>query len=340
MARKVICPGCGHRQTLEDDFARNKVRCPECGVMCAVPGPSPEKSAAPKGATPKAESEEDLAARMLGEVEAPAPAATPMPRKPALPPAPKKGAAPAPPPPTPKPQQDGEDDDDGKPYLVDGPEERKCPECARVIESDAMVCLACGLDLRKGKKLKRTYEPLERSWDLGIQMPQRKLLFALCSLLGIGMSVGHGVYHQSWLDFAIPAFIFVAMLAFLLGTFFHMDLSRDQKGRVKLTKTWRIFFVKQAPKDIDVMEYLGVRTGVSSDAGFLEWLICLDLATMGLIPGVVFWYQVIHKDRHHVELTREHGYADQIVYRGNDGELAREVMAALRDAGQLREETS
>jgi hypothetical protein len=108
---------------------------------------------------------------------------------------------------------------------------------------------------------------------------------------------------------------------------------------VRLTRTWRICFIPRTPTDIDVMQYGGVRAGLTRDAGVFEWLICLDLAAAGIIPGVLFWYHVIHKDRHVVELTREHGHAEEILYRGNDGELAREVTAALRDAARLREET-
>src|SRR5207248_5761346 len=111
MPRKVICPGCGHRQMLDDAFPRLKVRCPACGVMCPVPEPTPAEK-------PRREDEEDVAARLLREVAEPA-----TPRQPA----PKKVRAPTPPPPPPAPGS--EDDDNGQPYIMEGGEDRKCPGC-------------------------------------------------------------------------------------------------------------------------------------------------------------------------------------------------------------------
>jgi hypothetical protein len=333
MSLSVICPSCGQRQQLPDDFDRRKVRCPECGVMCPVP----EATAPAKKPVAKTESDEDIAARLLGEVES---APQPVRRQPAIPPAPKKSAAPAPPlPPPPEPISDEEDEDDGKAYVVEGGKERKCPQCSKVIEADAVVCVACGLDMRKGKKLKRTYAPIERSWDLGLQMAQRKLMFIALSLLVLVLGLIFGVLAENWVTSLTGWAIFTALLSFMLGTYFHVELTRDKRGRVRLTRTWRICFIRLVPTEIDVREFAGVRAGLAHEGGFFEWLIVFNLLVPFIIPGLLFWYQVIRLDRHYVVLTREHGRADEILYRGNDGELAREVTAALRDAGQLREET-
>jgi hypothetical protein len=128
------------------------------------------------------------------------------------------------------------------------------------------------------------------------------------------------------------------MLAFLLGTFFHVRLTRDKKGRVKLMKTWRVCFVPRPPTEIALRDYVGVRKGMSRDAGWLEWIICINLIISGLLPGLLFWYKVILTDRHDVVLTRDSGYADVMLYRGTDGSLAEEVTVTLRDAARLREE--
>src|SRR5437588_656485 len=50
MPRSATCPSCGRVLQLADDFQRRKVRCPECGVYCEVPGPGGE-SPSPKPAT-------------------------------------------------------------------------------------------------------------------------------------------------------------------------------------------------------------------------------------------------------------------------------------------------
>ena len=46
MSTAIVCHGCGARLTVPDDYPRNKMQCPECGVMCPVPPrPVPTKKA-------------------------------------------------------------------------------------------------------------------------------------------------------------------------------------------------------------------------------------------------------------------------------------------------------
>src|SRR5579862_6489411 len=37
MSFTIICHGCGAQISVADDYPRNKMQCPECGVMCPVP---------------------------------------------------------------------------------------------------------------------------------------------------------------------------------------------------------------------------------------------------------------------------------------------------------------
>ena len=37
MSRSVVCHSCGKRLEVADDYRRNKVQCPGCGVMCQLP---------------------------------------------------------------------------------------------------------------------------------------------------------------------------------------------------------------------------------------------------------------------------------------------------------------
>lgn len=317
MALSVICPSCGHRQLLSDDYPRRKARCPECGVMCPVPEPAERQPAQPE--------DEEVASRLLDEVEPPVPAA------------PKKKERPlAAPPVLAGPQLVSTQDDDGNPYGMEGPAERQCPQCHRGVPEDALLCVACGLDFRKGKKVARTYEPMVRSWDLGIPEPRRWPMFLGLSALGLALSVFLALRADEWSGFAGSWLTFTALLSFLLGTYFHAELTRDRRGRVVLTRAWRICFVRRPAREIDLRPFAGVRINLSREAGFLEWLIFFNLFLYGIIPGVLWWYHVIQTDRYHVALTRDQGYAEEILYRGNDAALAEEVAATLRDAGRLR----
>jgi len=332
MSLMILCPNCGHSERFDGDSTRRKVRCPQCGVLCPV-----TEGAAAKHKTAEVEDEEDVARRLLDDVEE-APRKPAPRREPALPPAPKRAAPPPRPPPV---KVDDEDDDDGKPYLVEGGEERRCQQRNRVIADDAVLCVHCGLDIRKGKKIVRTYDPLARTWDLGMASGRRWNMFLLLAVLGTGLSLGLALLvGGDWQGCIVPSLVLALMLAFLLGTFFRAELVRDAKGKVKLTRTWRICFVALPPAEVDLLQFEGVRVDQVREAGLFEWLLCIDLLMYAIVPGVLWWYHIIYTDRWIVALTRDHGHAVETLYRGNDGDLAKEVAATLRDAARLREETS
>ncbi len=49
MSFAIVCHGCGVPLNIPDDYPRNKMQCPECGVMCQVPPrPTAKKKAEPK----------------------------------------------------------------------------------------------------------------------------------------------------------------------------------------------------------------------------------------------------------------------------------------------------
>ena len=68
MSDTIVCHGCGATVPVPDDYARNKMQCPECGVMCPVPPGRPTK----KKVAERAPAEEAV----LFEDDAPAPTTT------------------------------------------------------------------------------------------------------------------------------------------------------------------------------------------------------------------------------------------------------------------------
>src|SRR5436305_12674735 len=98
MLLSVICHSCGHRVELADDFARRKVRCPECGVMCEVEGAT---RTGPRADGPTTEDAEELARQLWSE-----PDEKPPPKPKPLLPAPPRKRKPTPeePPPAEEPE--------------------------------------------------------------------------------------------------------------------------------------------------------------------------------------------------------------------------------------------
>jgi len=227
------------------------------------------------------------------------------------------------------------DEDDGQPYLVEGGEQRLCPHCHKPLEADAVVCVACGFHLRKRKKVARTYEPLVRSWETNVPLRQR--LAAFLAIQGpslVAGVLGAVLAGGGLLVFLGTWFCSGMMLAFLLGTYERLDLTRDRRGRVNLTRTWRICFVPLQPAPIEVRGYEGLVNGRADESGFWEWFIFLTLLP-AVLPALIWWYYTIHKVTYHVALARDHGYPEVYLYKGRDEALMNDIAATVRDAAGL-----
>src|SRR5436305_7834665 len=115
------------------------------------------------------------------------------------------------------------------------------------MERGAVLCLNCGFHLHNRKKVVKVYEEVNRHWETGLPRATRVALFLSSQALMVLMGVGLGLAQESPAVFIPSAMLFFGMLAFLLGTYDHLDLERDSRGRVKLTQTWFTFFVPRAP---------------------------------------------------------------------------------------------
>jgi hypothetical protein len=139
----------------------------------------------------------------------------------------------------------------------------------------------------------------------------------------------------------VPGFLgawafFGLLLAFMVGTFERVDMTRDRRGRVTLTRRWRVAFVPVAPRVTEVRGFGTVATGQWQDAGFWEWALFVWLLPTGVIPALVWWYYVIHQCAYHVALTRDHGHPEVYVYRGRRKEQMDDIALALCNATGLR----
>ena len=343
MAISITCHSCGHRIEVAEDFTRRKVRCPECGVMCEVTGAARDSPATPRAgkrsAPPAAEQDaEELARQLWSEPEEKKPA-KPARAKPseeasageeiplrALPPSPALQSS----------VTWTEEDEDGNPYDVSGGLPSACAQCGTALEPGTALCIHCGLDRKTGKKAVLEYTRFERTWEPGLSYEGRLGLFRIVAGASFVLSIATAIFLGPWYISIGPWVVFVAMMAFLLGTFDRTDLARDRRGNVRLTRTWRVVFVRRPTATIDLREYDGVVTGRSLDAGCYEWFIFFTLLPFFVLPGILWWYHIIHKLKYHAALTRSHGYPEITLYRGNSQERAEEVATTLRDAAHLQ----
>jgi hypothetical protein len=229
-----------------------------------------------------------------------------------------------------------EDEDNSSPYAVEGADDVKCPECCMMLPPGSVLCVRCGYHLTKRKKFAKTYQPIDRMWDTNGSRQGRLTLFWCIELVSlvlglIGVFVAGadlGVFIGSFLGLTV-------MLGFVVGTFDRIQLTRDTRGRVRLTKTWHIFFFARPPQATAVIGYEGIASGRHRDLGNWDWLIFFILFASGLIPGLIWWYFAIHKVTFHASLSRDHGYPAYVVYSGWDEMQMKEIAYALRDATGL-----
>ena len=231
--------------------------------------------------------------------------------------------------------QPAEDEDEPSPYLLADKDLPRCPRCRKDMPQGAVLCASCGFNLRTRKKAKRSYEPIARYWETNLSLQTRLICLAAYQGVHLLLTIGAGLgghatpFLASWVPFTI-------MLAFVLGTYDSINLVRDTRGRVTLTKRWRVCFIPLAPQVTEVRGFEGVVTGQWNDSGVFEWVVFLCLLFLWIVPAFVWWYLAIHGNSYHLALAADHGHAEVYVYRGRSEEQMRDILKARCDATGLR----
>jgi hypothetical protein len=340
MSATVLCSGCGGRVAIPDDYTRARIRCPECGVMIDVPasaqkqagGDKPRRSA-PAASDAAAEAillgndppppvvEEKRAKRKPTAAIQTQPSRAPEPLHP-LPPSPNEGAS--------------DDEEDGRPYRVPGIDEvRTCPQCCRDIPRDSVLCTLCGYNLQTGKKAKQEFEPVQRDWQGGWPVTVRRGLFIGAEVIYLTACVISVIAGTPIFGVLFPWLVFTAMTAFLLGTFDHIHLTRNKKGRVRLTKTWTVCFFRRPPQEVDVIDYGGVTYGPRDETSIMEWFILLIMIVPLIIPGLLWLYFVFIRTTFQIALTKQHGHDELVLYRGSNEKMVIDMAETLRQVARL-----
>ena len=360
-AQRFICGNCGGKATVPPGYAKAKVRCEHCGYYAEVPPemrakpdeipeaetPFDEPAAAPKKPPLRARLAEDF-----GEDEAP--------------PEPQKGRARAV---IARPQRDPRDhrpefeeqigvgqpllegdeiEHEGSlttPYAVPGVGMKPCPECRGELPIDAVFCVHCGWELvgkKKGKAL-REFQPIDKTWHEGWSPSFRlyvfiALQFANAALMALGM---HAT-GQSFRDVGnLGTNIFMNLLnaglqAFILGSFETLRVIREPDGKCTLLKTRRYIFFPWPEFKIQWKKSSGVGILATHNPGFIAYVICFYLLTLGCLPGILFFFFVIRPERFNAALCNEYGGSDETILLCKNRDQAEDVTRTIAEASGLR----
>ncbi len=333
MAERIDCPNCGARIVRPAGFARNKIRCGECGYYAETPrewrdsGGEPVETAVP---APRA--------KVKVAAAAPAPAKVSVRQRADL-----RDTRPdfEPDAPAGVPLLVGtQDEDDGLPYGLPGTGTKPCPHCREQLPLSASLCIFCGADLVTGAKPNRAHQPMSGWWDEGLPAPRRVAIFAGLQVVNLALAFlsfrgEDGFSAMNVITMGLVNGMHVALQAFLLGTQGTFKLRRNAKKQVQMTRSLKIAFVPAFSQKVEWKETTHVGILAGHDAGMFAYGTCLYLLLMGVVPGILFYYFVIHPTRFNIVLGDVHGSVDETLYRTTDQDEADEVARFVAEATGL-----
>jgi hypothetical protein len=329
MIATVLCKSCGQRVSIPEGHGR-AMGCPACGVYCEEAPPKTEAGpACPECGEPTrcAPGKQPYCPRCdEGKYKAGAPNTRRRRRS-----APVAPARPAP-------AIECSDEDDGKPYaLPPDPEPKEpCPDCGKRVPVGAVVCNHCGFNRQTGATFVREHDEVDKYWPSGPRLATRFGAFLAIQGLASAVMLVVALADGNLLGLTIMWLVGATLLAFVLGTYPSIHLTRNTRGRVKLTKTWRLGFIPLGAADIRWREYEGVFMGKSNHTDFGDVFTLVMLAPWGLIPAIVWWLYVVEPDNFDVALSRDHGSPALMLYRGRNDKVAMEIASTIRRVTGLR----
>ena len=66
-----------------------------------------------------------------------------------------------------------------------------------------------------------------------------------------------------------------------------------------------------------------------------EWLVLVFMLTLGIIPGILWWYFTMHKVRFHAALATDHGYPSVYLFEGWSEAQMQDIAHTVADATHL-----
>jgi len=228
------------------------------------------------------------------------------------------------------------EEDDGVPYQFgDGPQEVNCPECRGKLPANAALCVHCGFDLQSGEKAKRVYEKIERRWESNMSLRRRKTIYIVGQAVILPLMLVTALLKGEPFIFIVPWLTFSMLLAFLLGTFDRIDLKRNARGQVQISKTWRVCFFERAPLKVVPWEYEGIKIMRAHNVQVLDIIMLVMLGIIGVIPGILWWKWSMSRATYYVAMTRNHGFPELALYHGGSEDQMQDIAHTLCDATGL-----
>jgi hypothetical protein len=232
---------------------------------------------------------------------------------------------------------EGTDEDDGKPYRVPGDPDQKvrCENCRKLVPPSTVVCNHCGFNRQTGETLQRVHEWVDKEWEPGLPFAMRLLCFVAVASVTLALAAVVSFAMDEWGTMVTAWLTGTVLFAFVAGSYCRVNLTRNPRGKVRLTKTWRICFIPLAETNVKWKQYEGIIVVRTHELGMWDWLTLLFFFMAGVIPAILWWIYVMSPDEFDVALTRDHGCPTLVLYRGHSEKMAKDIVANIRNVTGL-----
>jgi hypothetical protein len=227
-----------------------------------------------------------------------------------------------------------EHDDQAIPYRVPGDGTMTCRECSFKLPLGSTFCVNCGLDFATKKKPKKRFQTIDREWEPRINLALRLQIFAGLQVLNL-LIILLLRENVSVVGASIALIFQGALQAFLIGSYEKIAVYRSEKGQATLTKTWRFCFIPMKPTEIDWKRSHAMGVIHTHTLGFLEWITFFYLLLLFVVPGIVFYFLVIHPMRFQIVLCDIYGSVDEVIFRTTNEDQPDEICEVVSTATGL-----
>lgn len=212
-----------------------------------------------------------------------------------------------------------------------------CPNCNATLPREAVLCVACGLDLRTGEKLRterkrRKGRRLERVWDGDMALTTRIIIAAVAG--GLLLFVGMALMAAQEFVGAMAVIVFGgATVALGLGTFTRTHLTRSSQDQPVIRLTHHLCFIPYDRKALNPRKFDRLKiehTGESGDSMAITMVLLICLC--GVVPALIYLFAF--SGRYQVALIAE-GLDPITLYRGWSQPRMREVADSIEEATGL-----
>src|SRR5438445_5887053 len=124
-----------------------------------------------------------------------------------------------------------EDDDKSYRFPADPEDKAPCPKCSKPLPRGAILCNHSGFNQDTGTTIQRIHEKVDKRWEPGMGFRVRFGIFLAVQGLALAATMAVALADGAVFGLVLSWLVGALLLAYLLGTYPRLNLTRGKKGR-------------------------------------------------------------------------------------------------------------